>query len=130
MATEATLTPEPARARLAVGTREGYTQTAATGGTSGSDGSGRRALEQRASTLPTVSAPSSVVRSMTATARRRAATLDSSLMLRLASDAARSSAPTWSTANRLSSGPRATCCRKPLPASGRRTGVVAMAPSL
>ena len=76
--------------------------------------------------MPTVSAPSRVVRSITATASRRAATLDSFLMLRLARAAARSSAPTSSTANRLSSGPSATCWRKPLPASASRTGVVAM----
>ena len=45
-------------------TRFGYTQTAATGGIEASLGSGRNAFDASAATLPGVSAPSSVVRSM------------------------------------------------------------------
>src|SRR5579875_2178893 len=71
--------------------------TAATGETAGSEGSGRRALAQRARTFPGVSAPSRVVRSTQRTARSRAASLASRLMDRAASRAARASAPTWST---------------------------------
>src|SRR5512132_3506453 len=126
VATEATFTPEPARARLATATRLGYTHTAATGGTSGSAGSGRRALEHSASTLPGVSAPSRVVRSIIDTARRRAATLDCFLMLRFARLAARSSAPPWSTAARASSEPSTPSGNRPTEPSPSRTGVVAM----
>src|SRR6266540_1941472 len=97
--------------------------SAATGGTLGSVGSGRLAFAHSARTLPTVSAPSSVVRSITETASLRAATLDSFLTLRLASAAARSWAPTWSTAKRDSTGPSSNWCRNPSPASASRTGV-------
>src|SRR6266536_2049971 len=62
----------------------------------GSDGSGRTALEARAATLPGVSAPSSVVRSVMRTASSRAKTLDSRLIERFASVPARSSIATWS----------------------------------
>jgi hypothetical protein len=72
-------------------------QTAATEGTVRSAGSGRIALEQSAATLPGVSAPSSVVRSIMRTARSSAKTLESRLIERLASVAARSSTATWST---------------------------------
>ncbi len=45
MATDATATGLPARSLRATPTRSGYTHTAATGGTSGSSGPGRRALQ-------------------------------------------------------------------------------------
>src|SRR5579875_1596452 len=45
VATAATFTPLPASRSRTTGTRFGYTQTAATGGTLGSLGSGRRAFE-------------------------------------------------------------------------------------
>jgi hypothetical protein len=72
-------------------------QTAATGGTVRSAGSGRIAFEQSAATLPGVSAPSSVVKSIMRTARSSAKSFDSRLMERFASVAARSSTATWST---------------------------------
>src|SRR5262249_2422361 len=56
-----------------------------------------RALAHRPLTLPGVSAPSSVVRSTIRTAISRAHSLDSRLMDLVASAAARSCAPTWST---------------------------------
>ena len=67
----------PAGAVLAEGcaataTRSGYTQTAATDGAVGSDGSGRSALAHNARTLPGVSWPSSVVRSIIRIARSSA----------------------------------------------------------
>src|SRR5437763_14603031 len=70
--------------------------TAATDGTPGSAGSGRNAFEQGAATLPGVSCPSSVVRSQQRIANSSAHTLDSRLMLRLASSPARISTATWS----------------------------------
>ena len=76
----------------------GYTHSAATEGMDGSVGSGRRALPASARILPGVSFPSRVVRSIIRIARSRAQSFASRLMLRLASDAARSSTPTWSTA--------------------------------
>src|SRR5690349_24154260 len=63
----------------------------------GSPGLGRIAFAHMAATLPGVSAPSSVVRSMHLIARSSAQSLDDFLIDRLASDAARSSAPTSST---------------------------------
>src|SRR5438034_2482298 len=96
VATEATFTSLPRTRSTAVGTRFGYTQTAATDGTPGSEGSGRIALEASAATLPGVSAPSSVVRSVTRTASSRAKTFDSRLIERFASVPARSSIATWS----------------------------------
>src|SRR6266508_1029695 len=62
-----------------------------------SPGLGRIALAHIAAILPGVSAPSSVVRSTQRTARSRAHSLDDFLIERLAREAARSSAPTWST---------------------------------
>src|SRR3981081_3971409 len=62
-----------------------------------SPGLGLIALAQRAATLPGVSAPSSVVRSMQRIARSRAHSFEDFLIERLASEAARSSAPTSST---------------------------------
>src|SRR5213075_2913781 len=97
VATAATLTPLPSTRATAEGTRLGYTQTAATDGMLGSDGSGRIAFEASAATLPGVSAPSSVVRSITRIASSSAKTLESRLIERVASDAARSSSATAST---------------------------------
>ena len=73
-------------------------QTAATEGIDGSTGFGRTALAHIAMTLPTVSAPSRVVRSMLRIARSSAQSFDSRLIERFASEAARSSSPTASTA--------------------------------
>src|SRR5215472_12591530 len=97
VATEATATGLPASSPRARVTRSGYTQTAATGGTPGSPGSGWRALAHRPRILPGVSAPSSVVRSTMRTAMSRAHSLASRLIDLVASAAARSCAPTWST---------------------------------
>ena len=72
-------------------------QTAATAGTERSTGSGRIALEQRAATLPGVSWPSRVVRSIMRIASSSACTFDSRLIDRFASVAARSSSATAST---------------------------------
>src|SRR3954449_9292156 len=58
VATDAVLTPVPARASRVTDTSDGYTQTAAHDGTSGSSGAGQTALAQRWRTLPGVSAPS------------------------------------------------------------------------
>src|SRR5579859_1143551 len=70
---------------------------AATDGIEGSPGLGRTPFAHRAVILPGVSEPSSVVRSMHRIARSSAQSFDAFLIDRLASDAARSSAPTWST---------------------------------
>src|SRR5262245_17947266 len=75
-------------------------QMAATGGHDGSDGSGRRPLAHSARTLPGVSCPSSVVRSIMRTARSRANCLAVVLIDRVARPAARASTPTWSTPGR------------------------------
>src|SRR5467141_4699480 len=72
-------------------------QIAATLGMVWSPGLGRMPLAQSAATLPGVSEPSSVVRSMHRMARSSAHSFDDFLIERLASDAARSSAPTSST---------------------------------
>src|SRR5215469_16665632 len=100
VATDATATRLPATASLATPTRSGYTQTAATGGTDRSAGSGWRAFAHIARTLPGVSAPSSVVRSTIRTAMSRACSLASFLIDRVASPAARCSAPTSSMPGR------------------------------
>src|SRR5712691_3054444 len=73
-------------------------QTAATEWTVGSSGSGRTAFEHIATILPTVSAPSRVVRSVHRIARSSAHSLASRLIDRVASEAERSSNPTASTA--------------------------------
>ena len=78
---------------------------AATLGTLASDGSGWAAFAHSARTLPGVSAPSSVVRSTIEMARSMAYAFADFLMDRVASRAARSSAPTWSTLG--------SPCRKP-----------------
>src|SRR6478736_4506707 len=74
-------------------------QTAATAGTVGSSGSGRTAFEHIATILPTVSEPSRVVRSVQRIARSSAQSLALRLIDRVASEAARSSKPTASTAD-------------------------------
>src|SRR5580765_3709368 len=60
-------------------------------------GSGRTAFEQSAATLPGVSAPSSVVRSMHRIASSSAKSFASRLIDRFASSPARASTATWST---------------------------------
>src|SRR5947209_19062814 len=70
---------------------------AATDGMDASPGFGRMPFAQSAATLPGVSLPSSVVRSMQRIARSSAQSFDDFLIERFASEAARSSAPTWST---------------------------------
>src|SRR5450759_360544 len=70
---------------------------AATDGIVGSPGLGLIPFAQSAVTFPGVSDPSSVVRSMQRTARSSAQSFDAFLIDRLASEAARSSAPTSST---------------------------------
>src|SRR5262245_8307109 len=72
-------------------------QMAATDGTVASDGSGRMPFEVSAATLPGVSAPSSVVRSIIRTARSSANSFASRLIDRFASVPARSSSATAST---------------------------------
>jgi hypothetical protein len=72
-------------------------QTAATWGVAGSRGSGAIALAHRERTLRSVSAPSSVVRSIMLIAVSMAQTLEVVLMDRVPSPAAWASAPTWST---------------------------------
>src|ERR1035438_187488 len=72
-------------------------QTAATWGVAGSPGSGAIALAHTERTLRSVSAPSSVVRSIIEIAVSMAQALDVDLMERVANPAARASAPTWST---------------------------------
>ena len=67
------------------------------GGTLGSPGRGRIALRQSWRTLPSESLPSGVVRAGIACARGVPACLAPFLMERRASEAARSSIPTWST---------------------------------
>src|SRR5438874_2736933 len=71
--------------------------TAPTEGIEGSDGSGRTAFAHIATTLPGVSTPSSVVRSMHRTARSSAQSFEAFLIERVARPAARSSRPTAST---------------------------------
>src|SRR5215471_2988989 len=105
VATLATCTPLPFSSAAATWARSGYTQTAATIGTAGSAGSGRLALAHSARTLPGVSWPSSVVRSIIEMAVSSAHCLAVVLMDRLASMAARASAPTRSTPG--------SPCRKP-----------------
>ena len=93
VATEATFTGESApRSFRACRTMFGYTQTAAQGGTAKRGSAGARALRQRKATLPGVSLPSSVVRSIMLTASLRPASLALVLRLRLAKLPARSSA--------------------------------------
>src|SRR5919202_858859 len=89
-------------------------QTAATWGQDGSSGSGRRAFAASERTVPTVSAPSSVVRSTMRIARSSAHFLAVVLIDRVPSMAARASAPTSSTPGR-------PCSQRRSPASSRVT---------
>src|SRR3954469_18503511 len=91
---EPTATPVPRSASAATGTSAGYTHTAAHDGISGRDGSGTTALAHRWRTLPEVSEPSSVVRSIIDVAMRMPSRLADVLIERLPSAAARSSTPT------------------------------------
>src|SRR4051812_36593593 len=77
---------------------------AAQDGTSGWAGAGQTALRQSWRTLPSVSWPSSVVRSSMEMASRMPAALESVLIERLPSSAARSSTPTRSTCGSLRMG--------------------------
>ena len=96
--------PRGASSRRARGT--GRRRSAATDGMLGSTGSGRTAFAQSAATLPGVSAPSSVVRSIIRTASSSACSFDSRLIERFASSAARPSSATASIApTRGSRGP-------------------------
>src|SRR5580658_6314758 len=79
----------------------GYTQTAAQLGTPYLASAGWRALRQRYATLPGVSLPSSVVRSIIETAIFSPASFAEVLMLRFVKDVARSSAITASTVGAL-----------------------------
>src|SRR5437879_7357927 len=96
VATDAMRTLLPRRCSTQSAIRSGYTHTAATDGIVRSPGFGRIALAHIAATLPGVSAPSSVVRSMHRTARSSAQSFEDFLIERLARAAARSSAPTSS----------------------------------
>src|SRR5256885_5703002 len=97
VATDAIRTLLPRKCSTQSAILSGYTHTAATDGMVESPGLGRMALAHIAATLPGVSAPSSVVRSMHRTPRSSAQSLEDFLIERLASEAARSSAPTSST---------------------------------
>ena len=99
--TDAAFTPVPSSASFATPTSDGYTHTAATEGISGIVGAGQTAFAHRCRTLPAVSEPSSVVRSIIDTARRMPCCLAVVLMERLPSVAARSSTPTRSTCGSL-----------------------------
>ena len=97
VATEAAFTPVPSSDSRTTPTSEGYTHTAAQDGISGIVGAGQTALAHRWRTLPAVSAPSSVVRSVIDTASRMPCCFAVVLIERLPSSAARSSIPTRST---------------------------------
>ena len=84
-------------ASTARGTMSPYTHTAATRGVDGSDGSGVIALATSERTLPGVSAPSSVVRSMSSMILSSAHAFDVVLIDRVPRPAARCSRPTAST---------------------------------
>src|SRR3954453_3565305 len=100
VATEATATPVPRSASAATATSAGYTHTAATEGISGRAGSGTTAFAHRCRTLPGVSEPSSVVRSIIDVAMRMPSRLAVVLIERLPRAAARSSTPTRLTGMR------------------------------
>src|SRR3954447_2098322 len=100
VATLATATPVPRSASAATPTSAGYTQTAAHDGISGREGSGTTAFAHRWRTLPGVSAPSSVVRSIIEVAMRMPSRLAVVLIERLPRAAARSSTPTRLTGMR------------------------------
>ena len=98
VATEATLTPEPASGLLGGGHHVGVdADGGASAGVVRSVGSGWTALAASARTLPGVSAPSSVVRSIIEMARSMAYALAVVLIERVPREAARASRPTAST---------------------------------
>src|SRR3954454_19936801 len=101
VATDATATPVPRSASAATPTSDGYTHTAATDGISGCAGSGTTALAHRWRTLPGVSEPSSVVRSIIDVAMQMPCRLAEVLIERRPSAAARSSTPTRLTGMRV-----------------------------
>ncbi len=98
VATLAILTDDPASACFATGTRFGIHAHRGAGPDARiARRAGMSALAHIARTLPGVSFPSSVVRSIMRTASLRPATLAAFLSERLPSAAARSSTATWST---------------------------------
>ena len=115
VATEATLTVEPATPRFACRTIAGYTHTAAVLGTS-MPSCGVIALRQSDAIFPGVSFPSSVVRSIIETASFSPKSFDFFLMLRVTYFATRSSTPTASTE------PTSSISRRRAP--GETTGIV------
>src|SRR3990170_5520222 len=84
--------------------------SAATDGVEGSPGAGRIAFDASWRIFPGESEPSSVVRSQHLNARSSAHILESLLIDRFASDAARSVAPTASTAPPMRSTSSSGCC--------------------
>src|SRR6476620_2473933 len=93
-------------------------------GVLGSSGSGTRALAQRDRTLPTVSEPSRVVRSIIPMAVSIAQALLVVLIERVPRDAARASQPTWSTPGRpCSQEVRAWFVRRDTPRTSRACAV-------
>ena len=108
VATDATAMSCPCSACFATPTIVGYTQTAATCGRPGIASCRWIAFWHSCRTLPGVSWPSRVVRSIIDNTSLRASTFDSVLMLRLVKRATRSSTPTASTVGtRSRSGRRA-----------------------
>jgi hypothetical protein len=87
VATEATFTAEPASARRRRGRGSGRRRPPRPEGTDGIERVGRIAFALSARTLPGVSAPSSVVRSIIRIARSSAKSFDSRLIERFASSA-------------------------------------------
>jgi len=99
-------------------------QTAATWGVAGSPGSGAIALAHIDRTLPSVSAPSSVVRSIMLMAVSMAQAFDVVLMERVPNPAARESAPTRSTpGSPCSHVVNEALVRAPTPSSARARAV-------
>src|SRR6476620_5154078 len=93
-------------------------------GVIGSSGSGTRALAHSERTLPTVSEPSSVVRSIIPMAVSMAQALLVVLTERVPSAAARASQPTWSTPGRpCSHEVRAWLVRRDTPRTSRAWAV-------
>src|SRR5687767_8949346 len=98
--------------------------TAATDGIVGSPGFGCIALTQIARTLPAVSFPSSVVRSIIRMARSSAHSFDAFLIDRRLSASTRSSTPTWSTVlTRPSRLPRGSPIERERPSHARMSSL-------
>ncbi len=108
----------------ATGTIWGYTHTAATDGIAALVGSGRTAFRHSAATLPGVSMPSSVVKSMHEMARLMAARFDVVLMDRVVKVLARASSPTSSTGVTRSATPLRDRGAKTAAAAGVSTSVL------